>query len=344
MKKSTRILTMAALCASCASQRALADPRHPKPDWVDGASVEYPRERYVVGVGAGDDRAAAQDRARAEIAKVFSTNVSIDTRMTETETSDTGDGASKNNFSRSINQSVKTASEKALEGVQVVEDWHDSATKIHYAMAVLERVKARAAINDKIGELDSQAAQWKSQLESATEKLPKAKAAMRLLTILKARSELNSELRVVDDNGQGVTPFINEAAIKSAAAKAVSALNVSVVLLGEGSNEVITAVLSGLNACGLQASIGHKDADISVEGQVDTKPMQGDDGRWLWARSTATISLNDPRTGKVFSRFDASDREASADYEEAARRSHVELAKRVSNQISASITTYFENN
>jgi hypothetical protein len=344
--KSISILLAAAAALACAAapRRAAADPRNPKPDWVDGASVEYPREKYVVGVGAADDRATAEERSRGEIAKVFSANVTVDSSLSETETNVTQGAASKNNFSQSVTESVKTTSKKVLEGVQVVENWQDGATKVYYTLAVLERAKAHSAMTDKIGALDAQAQQYKQQMDAAGGKMAKAAAAMKVLRLLKARNELNGELRVVDETGQGIKSGVDEAALKPEAAKAVGALDVAVDMTGDGSEEVETALLSGLNAFGLHATKGGKGGDMGVEGHVDSKPMQGDGSKWQWARSTVTVTLKEPSTSKVIARFDASDREASADYPEAVRRSHVELAKRVSEKLSSAITAYFENN
>jgi hypothetical protein len=332
--------TLALLSALLASGPAWADPRNPRPDWVDGASMEYPREQYVVGVGIADDRATAEERARGEIAKVFSANVTVDSTVNSEESTAKG----KTDFSQSVAQSVKTTSKKVLEGVQVVENWQDGATKVHYALAVLDRAKARAALSDKVAELDGQAQQWKQQLDGASGKVDRAKSAMRVLRVLKARAEVNSELRVVDPSGQGVKSPLDEGAIKTEAAKAVAALDVAVDMNGEGSPEVETGIVSGLSSFGIQATKGSKaGADLGVEGSVDTKPMKGDGSKWQWARSTVTVTLKDAKTGKIVTRFDASDREASADYSEAARRCHVELAKRVSEKLSAAITSYFEN-
>lgn len=113
-----------------------------------------------------------------------------------------------------------------------------------------------------------------------------------------------------------------------------------------GSDQVETGIIQGLNKFGMQAKARTSEgqaADIIVEGKVETKPMQGDGSRWRWARSTATVSLKDGRTSKIFARFDASDRQASADYNEAVRRSHAVLAKKVAEQINEAITSYFEN-
>jgi hypothetical protein len=333
----------AALACASAPRRAAADPRNPRPDWVDNHSMEYPREKFVTGVGAADDRQTAEERSRGEIAKVFSSNIMVDTTVSETEdNANQGGAATKASFSQSVSQNVRTTSKKVLEGVSVVENWQDPATKVYYALAVLDRSKARAALADKLGGIDSQVLQLKQQLDSG-DRLSKARAGMRTLRLLKARTELNNELRVVDETGQGLKAAYEETSIKPAAAKAVAALEVAVEMSGDGAPEVETGIVSGLNAFGIQALKGSKgDADLGVLGSVETKAMQGDGSRWQWARTTVTLALKDPKTGKVVSQFDASDREASADYNEAARRSRVELAKRVSDKLSAAITQYFE--
>ncbi len=320
-----------------ATVSAFADPRNPKPDWIDGSSMEYPNAQYIAGVGAADDRASAEDRARAEISKVFQANVTVNENLNASE--------SNNQFSQTISQEVKTVSTKALEGVQLVEHWQDGATRVYYALAVLDRAKAKAALTEKLAGLDKQAQQWKDQLDNSGEKLARAKAGMKLLTVLKARGGLNAEMRVIDAGGHGVDSPIDEAKVRPEAAKAVSALDVAVRLSGDNADEVETAVVKGLAALGLQSRTGaSKDADIEVSGKIDTAEMKGDGSAWRWARSTTTVSLKDAHTGKVVTQFDASDREASADFAEAARRSRVELAKRVADQASAAVTDYFENN
>jgi hypothetical protein len=199
-----------------------------RPDWVDGASRQYPREKYLVGVGMADERAAASDRARAEISKIFTTNVSVTTNLNEAETNSKVGAKTEGSFSQAISQSLQTASKKVLEGVEVVENWKDGATMQQYALAVLDRAKASAAIHDKVDEFDKQAQQWKAQMDSASDKVGKVKAAMKLLAVLKARTELNGELRVLDASGKAIPSPFDEAAVRAEAAKTIAELDVIV--------------------------------------------------------------------------------------------------------------------
>ena len=69
---------------ACAATAA-ANPKNPKPDWVDGSSMEYSRDRYLTGVGSADDRAAAEDRARGEISKIFSSQITVNSASEASE-------------------------------------------------------------------------------------------------------------------------------------------------------------------------------------------------------------------------------------------------------------------
>ena len=92
-------------------------------------------------MGVGDDRATATDRARAEISKIFTTNINAISSIHESESTSKQGSKSENSFSQAISQSLQTASKKALEGVDVVEHWKDDASRQHYALAVLDRAR-----------------------------------------------------------------------------------------------------------------------------------------------------------------------------------------------------------
>lgn len=331
MKNALASLTLTLLCAASAAAA--------KPDWVDGQSAKYPREMYLVGVGMADDRDAARDRARGEIARIFSSLVSVNTEVAETETNVN----QASNFSQKVSQTVQTASKKVLEGVEIVDEWQDEKTKVRYALAVLDREKGEGALVDRINEFDKQAEEWKAAMDKAADKLPKVKAGMKLLAVLKAREELNSELRVLDREGKGLASKIDAGAAKTAAAKAVGDLDVGVEISGASGDQVETGVVQGLTGLGFSALPNVGSGDIVVTGKVDTKPFQGTDTRWKFARSTLTLSLKDGRSGKVFVRIDAAEKGSSGDFDEAVRRSLAGLGRKVSPQIRDAVSAYFEN-
>ncbi len=114
---------------------------------------------------------------------------------------------------------------------------------------------------------------------------------------------------------------------------------------GDGGKEVVAGVVGGLNAAGLTAkpAAAGAAADLLADADVAVEPGTGGDDRWKWSRATATVTLKEGREGKVFSRFEAAERQASADPGEARRRALAALSKKVAAQTEAAIRAFFEN-
>jgi hypothetical protein len=306
--------------------------------------MEFPREQYLTGVGSADDRATAQERARGEIAKIFTSQMNVvSTSMSSESTAQTTGQKDQNSFSQSVALSVENVSKKLLEGVEIEQTWQDPASRVYYALAVLEKGKAVSAVTDKIADMDAQVKQYYAQMVQATDKLPRVKAAMKLLAIFKARKGLEADLRVLD--GKGMPNPVDEAAVRAAAAQALSELDVAIDVSGTKSREVETGVVKSLNGFGLQATAGAPagPVDVLVTGEAETDPVEGTDPRWKFARSYVTVSVKDGRNNKVFLQFDVTEKGSSGDYNTAARRSLANLSKKVAEQVSAGITEYFEN-
>ncbi|MDO8757559.1 MAG: LPP20 family lipoprotein [Elusimicrobiota bacterium] len=339
------ILVAAMLLSGCAGggSGAKSSSGGARPAWVEGESGKWPRARYVVGVGSGDDENSAADRGRGEISRVFSSAVSVDTTVDETETNLTQGGRTSASFSQTVAQKVRTASEKMLEGVEIVERWRDGSSARYYALAVLDKAKALGAVSEKTAALDADAGQWKTRLDAAGDKFERAKAAAKLAALLKGRLDLENDRRVL---GGGPMPStVDVSAAKAAAAKALAALDVLVIATGDHEEELETGVVRGLAANGLMARRGAPGdkGDLVVESRSGAQTVEGGDPRWKWSRGSATVTLKDGREDKTFARFDLSDRQAAADAGEARRRAAAGLAQKAAEKTSAAITEFFQN-
>ena len=219
MKKILPILILLA-CAATAGAKG-------KPDWVDGESREFRRDQYLTGVGSADDRNTAQERARGEISKIFTSQMNVVTNSMASESTVQVTGKKdQNSFAQSVSNSVENVSKKLLEGVEIEQTWQDEASRVWYALAVLDKPKSVSAVTDKIADMDAQVKQYYAQMAQATDKLPKVKAAMKLLALFKARKDLEGDLRVLD--GKGMPNPVDEAAVKATAAKALEEIEIVV--------------------------------------------------------------------------------------------------------------------
>lgn len=312
----------------------------PRPAWVEGESAKWPRSQYVTGVGSADEEDAAADRARGEISRVFSSNVSVDTSVDESEATVNSGGKTTTSFSQQLAQNVRTASKKMMEGVEIVERWKDAAASRYYALATLSKSKAMGAVTEKTQALDADASLWKTKMDAAGDKFERAKAAAKLSALLKSRLDLENDRRVL--GGGALASTVDVSAAKAAAAKALAELDVVVIATGDHADELETGIVTGLVASGLMAKRGNPGdkGDLIVESKSAAAAVEGGDERWKWSRGTATVTLKDGRDDKSFSRFDVSDRQASADAGEARRRAAAGLAKKTAEKVSAAISDF----
>ena len=338
-------LLLALLAAAAMGTAVRADET---PDWINGASMEFPRDKYVTGVGVADDRATAQDRARAEISRVFSTMVTVSNTITSDEATSTQNGAkSDNSFSQQVGEIINTTSQKLLEGVEITEDWQNKDTRQYYALATLDRAKAVVMINDKLASIDAQSATWKDSFGKAQEKFDKVKAAVKLMSLAKAKEQLVAELRVL--NPDAAAQIKDDTSLSAAIAKTIASLDIGITVTGENGRQVETSLVGVLTAMGFETrSVTAADTaglDIILTAEVVTDPPATVEalGNWKRARSTATIALKDGKTGKTFRQFDVSVREDSQIYNEAVKRSLSSIAGKAAKTASAAINSYFEN-
>ncbi|MFA5162719.1 MAG: LPP20 family lipoprotein [Elusimicrobiales bacterium] len=329
------IISLSAVAAMCCAARAMD-----KPDWVDGQSLEYPRARYVTGVGSADDRASAEDRARAEIARVFSTSVTATSTISESESKSSSAGAS---FSQQVGETVQTASKKMLEGAEIAEVWQDNQTKRYYALATLEKAKAAAIASAKLADLDAQIKTWRDSYEQAKDRPVKIKSALKLSALFGARADIVSELRVLD----AAPAAQDDAQFAAKVSQTISGITIAVSAKGENGKQVETGIIGALTGMGFavrKPGGDSKDADIIAEADVSSETLAAaDSDGWKWARGTATVALKDAATGKVFAQFEASERQASSAQEEAARRSLAAASRSAAEKTASAVKSYFEN-
>lgn len=338
MNKKMNLLLLAGSLTACAHGRLSSGG--PRPSWIDGESARWPRSQYVLGVGGADSEASADERARAEVAAVFSATVTADSSVSETEIDSSKNGAKTNSFTQTIAQSVHTTTKQVLEGVQIVARWKNSATFRYYALAVLPKDQALLAVTEKLHDLDDETRNWQSQMEQASDRFSRAKAAAKVLALVKSRAALENESRVL--GGGADAGAVDAGTARVEAAKALAALDVVVAVDGDGAREVATGVISGLNAAGMSAKSGlpGDPADLTAQAQVSVRPEQAPAG-WTRTRADATVSLRDGRSGSIFAQLAPTAREDALDAVESRRRALASLAKTTAESVSKAVEKFF---
>ena len=336
-----------------ACQTAFATGGSRPPDWVNGESSQYPRERYLTGVGYGDSRKAAEDEAYAAISKIFQAHIQSKTREWEEYLQSSGKSegpTGETQVSRKIfiDQLTQVSTHKVLENVSIAEIWMDSRAHRTYAMAVMDRAHSAAVIQGRIEELDHQA---RTLFDSATKidqpdgssqagsKLQVARDLHAAFKALLLREGLNTDLKIIRPDGRGVDSQLSPTQVGKALRQVLSQeFHVTLELSGPHSEKIRPAILQGLTREGLRVidrssalggSIGpeeNKAADVLVKGEMVLEPLQLQ-GRPFY-RWQVQFTLIDPSNDRVLGNLAKNGREGHLNPSEAEARA-VRAAQRV---------------
>jgi hypothetical protein len=327
------------------------------PDWVNGESSQYSRERYLTGVGYGNSRKAAEDEAYAAISRIFQANIQSKTREWEEYLQSSGKSEGPKQESQVtrkifIDQLTQVSTQKVLENVSIAEVWTDSQTDRTYALAVMDRGHSAAMIQGRIEELDRQA---RTLFESATrveepDSLRQAGNKLQVVRDLHAafkslllREGLNTDLKIISPEGRGVDSQLPPALVGKALRQVLSQkFHVALELSGPHAEKIRSAILRGLTreglvvidpASALSASGGgsngskeEKADDVLVKGEMELEPLQLQDRPFY--RWRVQFTLIDQSNDRVLGNLARNGREGHLNPSEAEARA-VRAAQRV---------------
>ena len=147
------LMTAAAMLAACSGQTQLESDLRIKgaPDWVNkGTSYVNDKDgRLFHGVGSASpmgevtlQRATADDRARAELARIFSSYLDV---VSSDYQSAARSGDSKVS-EEAVSRQIKNLSKVNLTGAKIIARWPDKKTNIVYSIAELDMKQVKSTV------------------------------------------------------------------------------------------------------------------------------------------------------------------------------------------------------
>jgi chaperonin cofactor prefoldin len=271
-----------------------------KPDWLQGSSKQYPQQLYLVGVGSGKTLEAAENQARASIARTFRIDINATTGVQSSEVmKQDKDGVTAESQQKTVT-SVEVGVQKTMEGIEIAEVYDDAG--ITYALAVLKRSSAQAILEDQIHRLDEDIVTLGKSADEATDKIERLRLMLRRKNHMVVREELNTDYRVVDLANQSIpAPFSIEKEKSKIASFLKNEFLIGVTATGEESQKILQPALKYLSSKGFSAkkmtpgNEGAADVVISLETDLDASTEPVDE--WYYCRWTLDATAMDRKTG-----------------------------------------------
>ena len=306
---------------------------HP-PAWTGGKSSRYPDAAYLIGVGVAPDRGRAEDRARAEIAKIFEVRiVAKDTSLESAWLSRSG-AVATDAYRQQVQGELAATTDKVLQGVRIADFWHDPKGGDDYALAVLDRRRQGQGLRSALDELDREMRAQVRQAEATDAVLRRLGHLMQAVKALDRRREVAADLRVVDPLGLVPEPAYTGAELTARLERAARGLHLGIGLEGDREGIVTGALVRALAGIGIQlAPAGEQ--NLRLQGTVGVESYQvGGPLRWCVA-TAQTNCLN--RDGTVLDALRVSVRDGSRVPARAETLAREELGQRLAGRLLAKI-------
>ncbi len=311
-----------------------------KPDWVDGASMRFPKDLYLTAVGFGDNRESAENNAYAAMGRIFRTEIQSVTHEAERFSQREGNGKIAQT-DRTVNLQNQTAvsTRVTLEHVQLLAHWVDPVSKVHFALAAIEREKAARSLRRKILESNSERESWTQRSKAAKTPLLGIRALYRAVNASRKVDEYQSHLFVIDPENAGLEESSGKTSILNSELKTLlhQHFQVELVLTGAHSEEVKMAILEGLNRAGLTSG---PNAKLMINGVVRFEKTGPKSPTWHFVRWNARIILVDKESEQIFGTIRRTGREGQLTPEAAEEKALTVLLKEVEGKIGDLLYQY----
>jgi hypothetical protein len=283
------LILVATLLSACASQT----PK--QPDWISGDSATYKSSQYLLGRGQAGTADEAQDRARADLAKIFQVAVTVDS--SDVQQFKSGDAGGTGEYQSQASRRITTRTEQIVRGIQIAQLWQDPVTLNHHALAVLPRLQAAAGLRQQISQLDEATRKYIDQSRGSSDLLLKIAAANHALESQQERAALQKSLQVVDVTGRGIDSPWNSAALQSDLESLLKRVRIASQTTADSPPGLAQVVSGALAQAGFLIETG-QDPDFVLQGRLNLADLGMQQG-WYWQRGTLEVSLSEKTGGRV---------------------------------------------
>lgn len=294
------IIAILVLAAGCAGTK--------QPDWTMGKSQDYPVESWLLGVGIDRDRGRAEDRARAEIAKIFQVEIrAIDKSEESHRLSQVGKLASSE-YAQNVSAELTAKTDKILAGVRIVEIWQHPKNGEWQVLAGLDRLRVARGLRGDLQGIDDRLTDLVARAEGRLSPPRRLGVYLQALRLADERRRIAADLRVVEPSGWVVEAPYSAHEIASRADNAAAAIRIGLQLGEEPPAIVQGALVRALADVGiLQAPPSEQ--NLVVRGTI-TVDSYATGGPLLWSMASAQMELLDGE-GTVLDSLRSSVREGS---------------------------------
>ncbi len=306
-----------------------------QPDWINANSAQYPANAYLLGRGQSDNRALAQDRARADLSKIFQLRI---TEQSEDVVTFASQAQEAGKIEASASRFITTQTDQIVEGIRIAELWQDPASSQYHALAVLDR---NQAANDLRQAIQAQDAATEDEITFARQQndlFNQIGHASQAVAIQSSRYENQRILKIIDPTGIGIAATHNLTSLRSHRDELLQRVQIELLILNDPIGGVAPILQGALAGAGFRHAANNKanyrlEADLQLDGFPDNKG-------WYWYRGSLQINLLDNTGGQSQGSHRWDLKVAAQNPDTAAQRARDQISKNLNAELRSVIVSF----
>ena len=280
---------------------------------------------YLLGVGEGDSRIVAEQRAYAAIARIFEVQVEAQARDSETYSIQEREGTSQSSRQVTLDHVTKVSTNKILGNVIILARWEQLHPYEYFVLAGMDRIQSEKILIEELSELDQAIEKDVKDSRSVNDILTKIRRLKRAIRNTGIRDELNSDLRIVRSSGLGDPPVYHVEDLQNELAHSLrEELSVRLEIQGDHNSLIRRALLEGLSREGFYTNMPEKlspasnqnksfapkgKADLLIKGAATMWELDLPDPRFLYVRWCADLLVLEDKPQRIIGVVSRSGRE-----------------------------------
>ena len=326
------------------------------PAWTIGESEEFPSKQYLVGVGEGDSRTVAEERAYAAVARIFKANIEAQARDSETYSIEETNGTANTTRQLTLGHVTQVSTKEVLKNVTVLDTWNQPEKKQFYVLAGMDRSKAENTLHSQISEWDETVDKEVTEGRTADNKLSKIRGYKRAIKLLDLREDANRKLQIVRLDGSGMpAPYRREELKSELDNYLMNNLVVAIKITGADEPQIRRALLEGLSREGLLSVrkggnssssppstnlANGTEADLLIQGTAKLWKMDLPDPLFVYVRWCSDIQVIEPAKHRIIGIVSRSGREGHITLDEANARASKVMQAAVTSDVSQALSLF----
>jgi hypothetical protein len=301
--------TMALAGCAATSMKPAVQTSGDIPEWVNHPNKKYPDSQYIVGVGSGDTRNAAEKDAVGQISKVFQSVINVDETLIENYLETRDNSSSDFSFSSQMLNRTSVGSQQELKNIKIDQVHFSSADGLYYVLAYLDRSETAVLYKQDILQNEQNISEYFENYKSGTDKLNKYAYLNKCKTITAINDILKNQYQVITKGQENIPAIVPVSEIDKEMQQLLMQISVGLAPKENTRNEVTDYLKEVIGKIGFRVVNGQ--GDFTFNYGLDIKPTDLNRDNLIAFNWKLTLEVSDNVNHASLKTFNISKRTAA---------------------------------